>query len=154
MTIILDIQSASSSEDAPDEQSIKRWVSAAIGSKTGDTELSIRIVDEFEGTSLNETYRGATGATGATNVLSFPFDEITPEPLPLIGDIVVCAPVVAREAQQQNKDLTAHWAHMIIHGVLHLLGYDHQNDTEAAIMEVLETEIMQKLGFPPPYACQ
>jgi probable rRNA maturation factor len=86
--------------------------------------------------------------------LSFAFDEITPEPLPLIGDIVVCAPVVAREAQQQNKDLTAHWAHMIIHGVLHLLGYDHQNDTEAAIMEVLETEIMQKLGFPPPYACQ
>ena len=151
MTIILDIQSASSSEDAPDEQSIKRWVSAAIGSKTGDTELSIRIVDEFEGIRLNETYRGATGAT---NVLSFPFDEKTPEPMPLIGDIVICAPVVAREAQQQNKDLTAHWAHMIIHGVLHLLGYDHQNDSEAAIMEVLETEIMQKLGFPPPYTCQ
>jgi probable rRNA maturation factor len=74
--------------------------------------------------------------------------------MPLIGDIVICAPVVAREAQQQNKDLTAHWAHMIIHGVLHLLGYDHQNDSEAAIMEVLETEIMQKLGFPPPYTCQ
>ena len=151
MTIILDIQSASSSEDAPDEQSIKRWVSAAIGSKTGDTELSVRIVDEPEGTRLNETYRGASGPT---NVLSFPFDNETPEPLPLIGDIVVCAPVVKMEAQQQNKDLTAHWAHMIIHGVLHLLGYDHQDDAEAAIMEALETEIMQKLGFPPPYACQ
>ena len=151
MTIILDIQSASSSEDAPDEESIKRWVSAVIGSKEGDTELSVRIVDEPEGKKLNETYRGATGPT---NVLSFPFDEKTPEPLPLIGDIVVCAPVVAREAQQQNKDLTAHWAHMIIHGVLHLLGYDHQNDSEAAIMETLETEIMQKLGFAPPYACQ
>jgi len=151
MTIILDIQSASSSEDAPDDQSIKRWVSAAIGSKTGDTELSIRIVDEAEGKALNETYRGASGPT---NVLSFPFDEKPPEPLPLIGDIVVCAPVVAREAAQQNKDLNAHWAHMIIHGVLHLLGYDHQNDSEAAIMESLETEIMQKLGFPPPYICQ
>ena len=151
MTIILDIQSASSSEDTPDDQSIKRWVSAAIGSKTGDTELSIRIVDEAEGKALNETYRGASGPT---NVLSFPFDEKTPEPMPLIGDIVVCAPVVAREAAQQNKDLNAHWAHMIIHGVLHLLGYDHQNDLEAAIMESLETEIMQKLGFPPPYICQ
>ena len=151
MAIILDIQSASSSEDAPDQESIKRWVSAVIGSKEGDTELSVRIVDEPEGKKLNETYRGATGPT---NVLSFPFDEKTPEPLPLIGDTVVCAPVVAREAQQQNKDLTAHWAHMIIHGVLHLLGYDHQNDSEAAIMETLETEIMQKLGFAPPYACQ
>ena len=151
MAIILDIQSASSSGDAPDEESIKRWVSAVIGSKEGDTELSVRIVDEPEGKKLNEKYRGATGPT---NVLSFPFDEKTPEPLPLIGDIVVCAPVVTREAQQQNKDLTAHWAHMIIHGVLHLLGYDHQNDSEAAIMETLETEIMQKLGFAPPYVCQ
>ncbi|MGB2115379.1 MAG: rRNA maturation RNase YbeY [Porticoccaceae bacterium] len=148
MAIILDIQSASSSEDAPDEQSIKRWVSAALGSKTGDTELSVRIVDEHESQQLNETYRGASGPT---NVLSFPFDADIPEPLPLIGDIVICAPVVAREAIQQNKKLKAHWAHMIIHGVLHLLGYDHQNDSDAVIMETLETEIMQKLGFPPPY---
>ncbi|MDG2018087.1 MAG: rRNA maturation RNase YbeY [Porticoccaceae bacterium] len=151
MTIILDIQMASSSEDAPDEQSIKRWVSVAVGSKTGDTELSVRIVDEQEGQALNEKYRGANGPT---NVLSFPFDAQIPEPLPLIGDIVICAPVVAREAKQQNKDLKAHWAHMIIHGVLHLLGYDHQNDSEAVIMETLETDIMQNLGFPPPYAYQ
>ena len=151
MAIILDIQSASSSEDAPDEQSIKRWVSAALHLKAGDTELSIRIVDEPEAKTLNETYRGASGPT---NVLSFPFDEKTPEPLPLIGDIVICAPVVAREAEEQNKALNAHWAHMIIHGVLHLLGYDHQNDSEAAIMEALEAEIMHKLGFPPPYKCQ
>ena len=151
MTIILDIQSASTSEDAPDEQSIKRWVGAVIDSNQGDTELSVRIVDEPEGKLLNETYRGTSGAT---NVLSFPFENQTPEPLPLIGDIVVCAPIVQREAKQQNKDLNAHWAHMIIHGVLHLLGYDHQNDSEAAVMEGLETEIMQKLGFPPPYACQ
>jgi len=151
MTIILDIQTASSSEDAPDEQSIKRWVSAAIGDKPEDTELSLRIVDEQESQALNEKYRGANGPT---NVLSFPFDAEIPEPLPLIGDIVICAPVVAREAQQQNKDLKAHWAHMIIHGVLHLLGYDHQNESQAVIMETLETDIMQNLGFPPPYLCQ
>ena len=151
MTIILDIQSASSSEDAPDDQSIKRWVSAVLDSKTGDTELSVRIVEEDEGKALNEPYRGASGPT---NVLSFPFDEKTPEPLPRIGDIVVCAPVVAREAEQQNKALNAHWAHMIIHGVLHLLGYDHQNENDANLMESLETEIMQGLGFPPPYSCQ
>ena len=151
MAIILDIQSASSSEDAPDEQSMKRWVSAAIVSKTGDTELSIRIVDERESQELNQTYRGSSGPT---NVLSFPFDAEIPEPLPLIGDIVICAPIVAREAEQQNKELKAHWAHMIVHGVLHLQGYDHQNDTEAVIMETLETEIMQKLGFPPPYIGQ
>jgi probable rRNA maturation factor len=151
MAIILDIQSASSSEDAPDEQSIKRWVSAAIVSNTGDTELSIRIVDERESQELNQTYRGSSGPT---NVLSFPFDAEIPEPLPLIGDVVICAPVVAREAEQQNKELKAHWAHMIVHGVLHLQGYDHQNDTEAVIMEALETEIMQKLGFPPPYIGQ
>lgn len=151
MAIILDIQSASSSEDAPDEQSIKRWVSAALHLKAGDTELSIRIVDEPEAKTLNETYRGASGPT---NVLSFPFDEKTPEPLPLIGDIVICAPVVAREAEEQNKALNAHWAHMIIHGVLHLLGYDHQNETDANLMESLETEIMQGLGFPPPYSSQ
>jgi probable rRNA maturation factor len=151
MAIILDIQSASSSKDAPDEQSMKRWVSAAIVSKTGDTELSIRIVDERESQELNQTYRGSSGPT---NVLSFPFDAEIPEPLPLIGDVVICAPVVAREAEQQNKELKAHWAHMIVHGVLHLQGYDHQNDTEAVIMETLETEIMQKLGFPPPYIGQ
>ncbi len=151
MAIILDIQSASSSEDAPDEQSMKRWVSAAIVSNTGDTELSIRIVDERESQELNQTYRGSSGPT---NVLSFPFDAEIPEPLPLIGDVVICAPVVAREAEQQNKELKAHWAHMIVHGVLHLQGYDHQNDTEAVIMETLETEIMQKLGFPPPYIGQ
>jgi probable rRNA maturation factor len=149
MAIILDIQSASSSEDAPDEQSMKRWVSAALVSKTGDTELSIRIVDERESQELNQTYRGSSGPT---NVLSFPFDTEIPEPLPLIGDVVICAPVVAREAEQQNKELKAHWAHMIVHGVLHLQGYDHENDTDAAIMETLETEILQKLGFPPPYA--
>ena len=151
MTIIVDIQMASTSDEAPDPECIERWVSAAIGNRREATELSVRIVDEKEGIALNEKYRGAKGPT---NVLSFPFDAEIPESLPLIGDIVICAPVVAKEAQQQNKDIKAHWAHMIIHGVLHLLGYDHQNNNDAVIMESLETDIMQGLGFPPPYLCQ
>ena len=151
MTLIVDIQMASASEEAPDPQSIERWVSAALNNQRDSTELSIRIVDTEEGKALNEQFRGSTGAT---NVLSFPFENESPEPLPLIGDIVICAPVVLKEANEQNKTLNAHWAHMIIHGVLHLLGYDHQNKTEATAMESLETKIMQSLGFPPPYLCQ
>jgi probable rRNA maturation factor len=151
MTLIVDIQMASASEEAPDPQSIVRWVGAAIGNQRESTELSVRIVDAEEGQALNEQFRGSTGAT---NVLSFPFENESPEPLPLIGDIVICAPVVAKEAREQNKALNAHWAHMMIHGVLHLLGYDHQNENDANLMESLETEIMQGLGFPPPYSCQ
>ena len=151
MTLIVDIQMASASEEAPDPQSIERWIGAAIGDQRESTELSVRIVDAEEGQALNEQFRGSTGAT---NVLSFPFENESPEPLPLIGDIVICAPVVAKEAREQNKTLNAHWAHMIIHGVLHLLGYDHQNENDANLMESLETEIMQGLGFPPPYSCQ
>ena len=142
---------ASASEEAPDPQSIERWIGAAIGNQRESTELSVRIVDAEEGQALNEQFRGSTGAT---NVLSFPFENESPEPLPLIGDIVICAPVVAKEAREQNKALNAHWAHMMIHGVLHLLGYDHQNENDANLMESLETEIMQGLGFPPPYSCQ
>ena len=151
MNLIVDIQMASASEEAPDPQSIERWVSAAIDNQRDSTELSIRIVDTEEGRALNEQFRGSTGAT---NVLSFPFENESPEPLPLIGDIVICAPVVRKEASDQNKTLNAHWAHMIIHGVLHLLGYDHQSETDANLMESLETEIMQGLGFPPPYSSQ
>jgi probable rRNA maturation factor len=151
MTLIVDIQMASASEEAPDPQSIERWVGAAIGNQRESTELSIRIVDVDEGQILNEQFRGSTGAT---NVLSFPFENESPELLPLIGDIVICAPVVLKEASEQNKTLNAHWAHMIIHGVLHLLGHDHQNENDANLMETLETEIMQGLGFPPPYSCQ
>jgi len=151
MNLIVDIQMASASEEAPDPQSIERWIGAAIGNQRESTELSVRIVDAEEGQALNEQFRGSTGAT---NVLSFPFENESPEPLPLIGDIVICAPVVAKEAREQNKALNAHWAHMMIHGVLHLLGYDHQNENDANLMESLETEIMQGLGFPPPYSCQ
>jgi probable rRNA maturation factor len=112
-------------------------------------ELSSRLVDEAESADLNQRYRGKTGPT---NVLSFPF-----EPPPgtrgrkYLGDLAICAPVVAREAVEQGKDLEAHWAHLVVHGVLHLLGYDHLEEPEAQVMEALETRILGELGFPPPY---
>ncbi len=145
----IDIQTACSSEEAPDEDSIRRWVSAAIRSEREAAELSVRIVDEQESAALNQQYRGKSGST---NVLSFPFDAVTPEPLPILVDLVICAPVVAREATEQIKSFEAHWAHMCVHGVLHLLGYDHVGDHDANVMEGLETEIILGLGFPAPYA--
>lgn len=151
MTNYVDIQVACTSEDPPDEDSIRRWVDAAIRDERKSAELSVRIVENDESQALNEQYRDANGPT---NVLSFPFEAQIPEPLDLIGDLVICAPVVATEAKQQHKDLEAHWAHMTVHGVLHLLGYTHNNDQDALIMESLETEILQGLGYPPPYETQ
>ena len=148
MNLSIDIQKACASEDSPDEDSIKRWVSAAIRDERDECELSIRIVDEQESADFNQRYRGKSGAT---NVLSFPFDAVTPEPLPILGDLVICAPVLVREAAEQQKTITAHWARIVIHGVLHLLGYDHIEDQDAEQMECLETEIMLVLDFPPPY---
>ena len=148
MNLSIDIQKACASEDSPDEDSIKRWVSAAIRDERDECELSIRIVDEQESADFNQRYRGKSAAT---NVLSFPFDAVTPEPLPILGDLVICAPVLVREAAEQQKTTTAHWAHIVIHGVLHLLGYDHIEDQDAEQMESLETAIMLVLDFPPPY---
>ncbi len=116
-----------------------------------ESELTIRLVDEAEGLELNSTYRHKDYAT---NVLSFPAD--VPDELldiPLLGDLVICAPVVAREALEQRKPLQAHWAHLVIHGCLHLLGYDHIDDAEAEEMETLERELLAELGHPDPYAC-
>ena len=148
MNLTIDIQKACASEDSPDEDSIKRWLGAAIRDERDECELSIRIVDEQESADFNQRYRGKSGAT---NVLSFPFDAVTPEPLPILGDLVICAPVVIREASDQQKTVDAHWAHIVIHGVLHLLGYDHIEDQEAEQMESLETAILVNLDFPPPY---
>ncbi len=148
MNLSIDIQMACPSEEAPDEDSIKRWASAAIRDERDNPELNLRIVDEPESADFNQRYRGKSGPT---NVLSFPFDAVTPEPLPMLGDLVVCAPVVNREAGEQHKSPEAHWAHIIVHGVLHLLGYDHIDDSDAAQMEGLETDIMLGLNFPPPY---
>ena len=128
---------------------MRRWATAALRNERETAELSVRIVDEQESAALNQQYRGKSGAT---NVLSFPFDAVTPEPLPILGDLVICAPVVIREAQQQNKPAEAHWAHMCVHGVLHLLGYDHVGDRDAEVMETLETDILLGLGYPAPYS--
>jgi probable rRNA maturation factor len=148
MNLSIDIQMACPSEESPDEDSIKRWASAAVRDECDNSELNLRIVDEIESADFNQQYRGKTGAT---NVLSFPFDAVTPEPLPILGDLVVCAPVVNREAREQQKTSEAHWAHIIVHGVLHLLGYDHIDDKDAEQMEGLETAIMLELNFPAPY---
>ena len=148
MKLSIDIQRVCLSDQGPDAADIERWVTAALRNEREIAELSVRIVDDSESAALNGQFRGKSGST---NVLSFPFSAVTPEPLPILGDIVICAPVVALESLEQSKTPIAHWAHMIVHGVLHLLGYDHLDDQDAAAMEALETDIMQGLGFPPPY---
>lgn len=148
----VDIQNASAAADLPTPGQLRGWAEAALIGRRDRAELSIRLVDEVEGASLNGRFRGRRGPT---NVLSFPF-----EPLPglgdcdLIGDLVICAPVVAREAAEQGKSLHAHWAHMLVHGVLHLLGYDHLDAAQAARMEGLENRIIRALGFAAPYEDQ
>jgi probable rRNA maturation factor len=144
----LDIQ-RESTESAPDDDELRRWICAALaGQRDTDTEISLRLVDEAEMRQLNQTWRGKQGPT---NVLSFPADLPTGLGLPLLGDIVVCVPVVRREATEQAKPLDAHWAHMLVHGTLHLLGYDHINDNDAEVMEALESRILGTLDYPCPY---
>jgi probable rRNA maturation factor len=150
MNLVLHIDS-NSSEPAPEEEDIRSWILAALADRQQDTEISIRLVDIQEMSELNQTYRGTTGPT---NVLSFPADLPLELELPLLGDIVVCAPIVQREAIEQDKLPQAHWAHMMIHGTLHLLGYDHLEDDEADIMEALETEILTSLHYPCPYGAE
>ena len=111
-------------------------------------QLTVRIVGAEEGTALNRDFRGRDGAT---NVLSFPFDEPFMLRPPLLGDIVICAPILVMQAGEQNKSLQAHWAHLVVHGVLHLLGYDHMEEGQARVMETLEVGILAELGFADPY---
>ena len=135
----------------PASASFRRWVEAALrGAKRRKAaELSIRIVGVDEGRTLNREYRSKDYAT---NVLSFPVELPPGVMLPLIGDLAICASVVLREAAEQGKTPSDHWAHLTIHGVLHLLGYDHLDDTEAIAMEALETRILAGLGITDPYA--
>ena len=137
----------------PAAASFRQWVHAALAGakRRKQAELSIRIVDTVEGRELNRDYRGKDYAT---NVLSFPTELPPGVQLPLIGDLAICAPVVAREAAEQGKPPRHHWAHMTVHGVLHLLGYDHIVDAEAEAMEALETRILAKLGIADPYVEQ
>jgi probable rRNA maturation factor len=134
----------------PAPASFRRWVEAALkgARRRKATEVAIRIVDAEEGQALNLQYRGRDYAT---NVLSFEADLPPGVNLPLIGDLVICAPVVAREAAEQGKKANDHWAHLTIHGTLHLLGYDHIVDAEAEAMEALETRVLAGLGIADPY---
>ncbi|ABY69528.1 hypothetical protein APJL_0970 [Actinobacillus pleuropneumoniae serovar 3 str. JL03] len=153
-TPMIDLQIAcENSENLPSLEQLTLWVQTALAyeAQTEDfpeTEMTIRIVDEAESHELNLTYRGKDKPT---NVLSFPFEVPEGIELPLLGDLVICRQVVEKEVEEQQISLESHWAHLAIHGTLHLLGYDHIEDEEAEEMEGLETEIMQKLGFADPY---
>lgn len=147
MSACIDIQNASDSDDVPEPESIRRWANSAL-TQLADAQLCIRIVNTDEITQLNHQYRDKNKAT---NVLSFPADLPDEIDIPLLGDIIICADVVAREAQEQQKTLDAHWAHMTVHGVLHLMGYDHIEDEEAEEMEAIETRLLTEMGFDAPY---
>ena len=147
--VILDLQVAcDNTADLPDESQFHRWLSAAVTPFQPESEVTVRLVDEAESHELNLTYRGKDKPT---NVLSFPFEAPPGIELPLLGDLIICRQVVEQEAAEQGKSPEAHWAHMVVHGTLHLLGYDHIEDEEAEEMEALETEIMLALGYPDPY---
>ncbi|WP_022940154.1 rRNA maturation RNase YbeY [Psychromonas hadalis] len=153
MALFVDLQIACENEVLlPDLADIEKWISAAIDAgsekKHDEAELTVRIVDIDESQQLNFDYRGKNKPT---NVLSFPFQNPPGITLPLLGDLVICKQVVEKEAIEQQKSLTAHWAHMLIHGSLHLLGYDHIVENQALEMENLETRLLVELGFSAPY---
>ena len=137
----LSVQYASNAKNLPTRQQFRRWVKVALEQ---DVQMALRIVDGIEGRALNLSYRNKDYAT---NVLTFVYDDSEP----LYGDVVICAPVVAREAKEQGKDLLAHYAHLTIHAALHLQGYDHEKKRDAEKMEVRETALLLKLRYPAPY---
>ncbi len=143
-TLALSIQYASAADGLPGRAELRRWAKAAL---VGDVVATLRIVDAEEGRELNKAYRRKDYAT---NVLTFAYGA-EDEGGPLSGDIVLCAPVVAREAAEQGKPLAAHYAHLVVHGMLHLQGYDHERKNDAVTMESVETFIMRRMGYPDPY---
>ena len=153
MSIEVEIQFTVEGQALPPASAFRIWAGAALADMDRDAELVIRITDEAESRQLNREYRDKDKPT---NVLSFPFEE--PEGVPAeeignqLGDLVICAPVVEREAVEQNKTPAAHWAHMVVHGVLHLRGFDHENEADAQVMEDKEREVLDGLGFSDPYA--
>ncbi len=147
LSIILDFENATQ-QAVPDAELFEQWVTAALADQYEQVELCVRIVDEEEMTALNSQFRGQAKST---NVLSFPADLPEGLDIPLLGDIAICAPVIEREAAEQHKSLDSHYAHMSVHGALHLAGFDHIEDTDAEEMEALEINILGKLGFANPY---
>ena len=148
MKIKVDIQRATDTHDFPDNRQIRKWARTAMSGYDKDAELTIRIVDEEEGTELNRKWRKKKGPT---NVLSFPYEDNNTIAGGLLGDIILCAPVIRREALEQKKTLASHWAHMVIHGTLHLIGYDHIKPEDTGRMERLEIRLLESLGFANPY---
>lgn len=149
MTYQIDIENNSQCLTIPSADKCEAWIAAVlINQQIDEAEVSIYIVDEDESQELNSQYRGKEKPT---NILSFPADIPEEVGVPLLGDLVICAPVIEREALEQQKSLDAHWAHILVHGSLHLLGYDHIEDDEAELMESLETNIITGLGFSAPY---
>lgn len=150
MSYYVDVQVACDNEQGlPSDDQLQAWFEHAIRGAKPQAEVTIRIVDEGESQSLNRDYRGKDKPT---NVLSFPFEAPPGVEIDLLGDLIVCRQVVEQEAQQQGKTLMDHWAHMVVHGSLHLLGYDHIEDDEAEQMEALEREILATMGVSDPYA--
>ncbi len=148
MNTEISIQVATDDDEVPPPQQLRRWATAALMHDKQPAEVCIRIVDQQESQHLNQTYRQKPYPT---NVLSFPAalpDDIDSS---LLGDVAICATIVKQEAMEQHKAIEAHWCHMVVHGLLHLQGFDHCNDDEAAIMEALETKILTGLAYPPPY---
>lgn len=146
--MILDIQRIFQGQNIPDDRQINQWVVLALLGKNQNSEVVIRIVDENESARLNQQYRKKSGPT---NVLSFIFDSPGNIELNLLGDLVVCAPVVEKEAKQQSKETYDHWAHIIIHGILHLQGFDHLEERDAIVMEEQEIKILKKINITNPY---
>jgi len=147
MKIDLDVQREV--EALPKDEELLSWLKETLSFENyGDTELTIRFVDENEIAELNEQYRHKKGST---NILSFPFETPNEVELDLLGDLVICSDVVKQQAEEQGKEEIAHWAHMVVHGTLHLLGYDHLTSAEADVMENKEIKILSQLGYSDPY---
>jgi probable rRNA maturation factor len=148
--VTVDLQMAFDGAGVPEEALFEAWAEKAWQGEN-PTEVTLRIVGNDESLELNHQYRGKDKPT---NVLSFPFEAPAGITVPLAGDLVICAPVVEQEAREQNKDAVAHWAHMVVHGMLHLQGYDHIEDNEAEVMEALEIRLLAQLGFANPYEAE
>jgi probable rRNA maturation factor len=144
----INIQNVSGFDTLPENELIIKWAEQALDEQHKEAEITLRVVDIDEGQKLNKEWRKKDSAT---NVLSFPVGEVIEQAPNLLGDIVICAPIVELEAKEQGKEFEAHWAHLIIHGILHLQGYDHESDEEANMMETKEIHILKKIGYTNPY---
>lgn len=153
MTIVIELQNNTIFEEIPSLSQFTQWTQKTLSmvpesTDENKTSLTIRIIDEAESALLNETYRHKKGPT---NILSFPDETIPGFISDSLGDLAICAPLVLKEADAQHKQIEAHWAHLLVHGVLHLLNYDHIKDEDAEVMEALEIKILEKLGYGNPY---